>query len=273
MSASINVPEGIRIAINDGAAVALNLSGGKDSQAMASAVLRYLAENECPNPVYGIHADLGRAEWHQTPAVVQAQAEAFGIDLTVVMRDTKNYGRQDLLDRIILRAEQVGETTPFFPTGGVGRYCTSDMKRDPINKWLRSLPHEIVISVEGVRAEESANRAKQGCAERRTKIVTRNRDAWTWRPIHAWTEAEVWAEIGGRQGANVHPAYGFGNERLSCSLCVFASKGDLARGAFHNPGYANDIADLEEQYGWTFTQTTSITELCKSLGIRRRAAA
>ncbi len=262
----LQLPREIREAIEADATLVLSLSGGKDSQAMASAVVRYVRSRGLSNRMVAVHADLGRAEWHQTHEVVAAQAASLGLELTIVQRDVGNRGPEDLLDHITARAEKVGREKVFWPSSAA-RYCTSDLKRDPINKFLRTFDG-IVISVEGLRAEESAARAKKGCWEPRKKISTATRTALTWRPIHDWSEADVWAELGGRHGDLVHPAYALGNERLSCSLCVLASKGDLVRGATHNPEYANAIADLEVEYGYTFTETTSILQLCIELGIR-----
>lgn len=256
MPATITIPEAIQDALDRGAVVALSMSGGKDSQAMAKGVISWLRDHGYTNRVVAVHADLGRAEWHQTHDVVHAQADELGLDLQVVQR-TKG----DLLQRIQERAEQVGAERPFWPSAS-SRYCTSDLKRDPIDKLLRTLG-PLVISVEGVRAEESRNRAAKPCWEPRKRITTQSREAMTWRPIHHWTEQDVWAYLGGRHGPNVHPAYALGNERLSCSLCVLASQDDLERGARHNPEYLQELVALEERYGWTFTSTTSVVELAQ----------
>ncbi len=265
----LTIPAPILDAIERGATIVLSLSGGKDSQAMAHAVCAFLRDTGRTNPVVAVHADLGRAEWAETTAVVRAQAAHLGLDLAIVQRDVAGRdGPEDLLDHIRARAAKVGDTKVFWPSSK-NRYCTSDLKRDPINKWIIALPTNLVISVEGVRAEESSRRAKQPCWEPRKRITTKTREALTWRPIHEWTEAQVWEAIGGREGLHVHPAYALGNDRLSCSLCIFGSKGDLERGALANPEYANDLADLEQQYGYTFTETTSVLDLCNALNIRR----
>lgn len=267
---SITIPTEILDAIDRGAALVFSLSGGKDSQAMFYAVQEWLWDTgrHGQNAIYAVHADLGRAEWHQTTEIVKAHAASRGVPLTIVGRNVKDRGPEDLLDHIRARAAHLDGSAPFWPSAAA-RYCTSDLKRDPINKWLRSLPHDLIISVEGIRAEESSRRAKQPCFEPRKQITTKSREALTWRPVHDWTEEMVWECLGGRSGRHVHPAYALGNDRLSCSLCIFGSKGDLERGAWHNQEYANDLADLEEMYGYTFTESTSILDLCLTLNIRR----
>lgn len=260
MSKALSVPAEVRDALERGAVVALSVSGGKDSQAMATSVLDYLKAEGLGNQVLAVHADLGRAEWWQTPAVVEAQAEAWGIPLAIVRRSD---GR-DLLAHMEARRDKLSGTgRPFWPSS-TNRYCTSDLKRDPIDKLLRTLG-PLVISVEGIRAEESRSRAKKPCWEPRKRIQTQGREALTWRPIHDWTEADVYEAIGGRHGPLVHPAYGLGNDRLSCSLCIFGSRGDLVRGAMANPEYFEDLCRLEEETGFTFTQTVSLVELAREI--------
>ncbi|MFM9629773.1 MULTISPECIES: phosphoadenosine phosphosulfate reductase domain-containing protein [Streptomyces] len=46
------------------------------------------------------------------------------------------------------------------------------------------------------------------------------RHVTTWRPIHAWADAQVWREIA-ESGVPYHPAYDWGNMRLSC-MFVFS---------------------------------------------------
>lgn len=274
----INTPTEILEALDRGAVVALSMSGGKDSQAMASATLKWLETTQRTNRVVAIHADLGRAEWHDTDDVLRAQCERMGLELVVTQR-TKG----DLLQRIQDRAAQVGDSRPFWPSSAA-RYCTSDLKRDPIDKVLRTLG-PLVISVEGVRAEESRARAAKPCWEPRKRITTQGREALTWRPIHEWSEGDVWSELGTTRAElqsrrwvyaegdadtalldwPAHPAYVKGNERLSCSLCILASRGDLENGARENPAYLAELVALEERYGWTFTADTSLTELAASL--------
>ena len=288
----ITVPTEIKGAIREGATIVLSMSGGKDSQAMASAVVRYLEENQLDNRLLAVHADLGRAEWFDTDATLRSQIEDFGLELHVVQRE-----KGDLLQRIQERAEKVGDSKPFWPSSAA-RYCTSDLKRNPIDKLLRTLG-SLVISVEGLRRDESAARAKKPCWERRTQIDDKRimkgldqgetREALTWRPIHEWTTEDVWVELGtsgeelerrrteynlpGSQeekdlaliGWPAHAAYVRGNERLSCSICILASKSDIENGARHNPDYLAELVKLEEEYGYTFKADFSLIDLAKKI--------
>jgi 3'-phosphoadenosine 5'-phosphosulfate sulfotransferase (PAPS reductase)/FAD synthetase len=252
----LSVPTSIRSALDRGAVVALSVSGGKDSQAMAGAVLDYMRSEGLTNNVIAVHADLGRAEWWQTPVLVEKQAAAWGIPLHVVTRADG----ADLLEHMDNRGRKLeGSGTPFWPSSK-NRYCTSDLKRDPIDKLLRTLG-PLVISVEGIRAEESAGRKKKPCWEVRSRIDCASREALTWRPIHAWTEVDVWEALGGRHGPLVHPAYAEGNARLSCSICIFQSSGDMLRGALHNPEFFGALVEMEELYGATYTQKVSLVDM------------
>ena len=259
----LNVPPEITSAMDRGAALAISISGGKDSQAMAKALVAWSkAEGYWGvNEIFAVHADLGRMEWrgeYATEPVVAAQAADLDLELHIV---TRTDGR-DLLGRIKDRRAKMaeeGKDAPFWPAPGPLRYCTSDLKREPINKLLRGWSH--VISAEGIRAEESDFRSKKACWTPRKRITTKSREAHTWHPILDWTEEDVWACLGGRMGPNVHPAYGLGNERLSCALCIMGSDPDLVNGARNNPELFNELLEMERDSGWRFTQRRSLEEV------------
>ncbi|MFX8156617.1 hypothetical protein ABTL03_19190, partial [Acinetobacter baumannii] len=62
-------------AVTRGAWFAFNLSGGKESSAAAQAATALLDQLGHPRDRrIAIHADLGRAEWRSTPAIVAAVA-------------------------------------------------------------------------------------------------------------------------------------------------------------------------------------------------------
>lgn len=174
------------------------------------------------------------------------------------------------------KLEADGKDAPFW-SSAQERYCTSDMKRGPINIQLRK--SKFIISAEGIRAQESPSRAKQPVFEKRTSIWTRDRRAYNWHPIHDWTLKEVFEEcgtsfhdLGRRRGLYkagfhedalndwpMHPAYVFGNERVSCALCVLASRNDLRVGATHNPELYQILTGMEKESGWSFRHKDALT--------------
>lgn len=226
-----------------------------------------------------------------------------GIRLEVVQR-----AKGDMVQRWQERMEQLEGTGKPFWSSSANRYCTSDLKRDPINKHLRDYP--FIVSAEGLRAQESSARAKKSGCEVRSRITTKSlkraevdealtnwggeddgRLALTWRPILEWTEADVWEAIGSSQedverrrtlyrlGAEEEAlegfpgfyAYVYGNERMSCALCVLASKGDLLNGARHNPELFATLLDMEETSGATFRQDLSLADLAAELAAEAAA--
>lgn len=313
MTKRLQVPAAIDSAMKKGATMALSISGGKDSQAMLVAVLEeYTRRPEWTGDLVAVHADLGKAEWGHgqedapwnTMATVKAQAEEYGLSLTIV---TRKEG-EDLVDRIQARMEKLqGTGKPFWPSSAA-RYCTSDLKRDPIDAWLRSLDTNLVVNVMGLRAEESSARArKAGCAIR-SRITTKDlkkaeateaveeyrldggRVALDWNPILEWKEEDVWEALGSsmedlarrrslwalgaRQeamdGWNAHVAYLIGNERLSCSLCVLATDEDLANGAEYNPALFELYTEWERETGMDFQKDRPLSGLFSRL--ERKAA-
>ena len=91
----IAMPGEIRSAVNAGARVVFNLSGGKDSSAALFSVMATRDELGHPAPLRpAIHPDLGRAEWDATPAMVERIARQAGLALHIVRRKAG-----DLFDR------------------------------------------------------------------------------------------------------------------------------------------------------------------------------
>lgn len=308
-------PEPIRAALEEGAALAISMSGGKDSLAMATALVEQVDREGWPGEVYAIHSDLGRMEWGgyesehhwlSTLGHVRSQAQRLGLPLVVVRREDR-----DLLGHIQARRERLaeqGRDQPFWPSPA-SRYCTSDLKRAVIDKYLRR--HDFVVCAMGIRREESARRAKSMPCDIRQRITSTakcyqgietveglirarqegRRVALDWNPIVEWSERDVWQAIGhslpdlqarrqlwrlgleasALDGWLAHPAYVLGNERLSCALCILGSPGDLENGARHNPRLFAELVEMERESGWTFQHGFSLVGLAESL--RERGAA
>ncbi|MFT4196992.1 MAG: hypothetical protein QM601_03625, partial [Pseudoxanthomonas sp.] len=68
------------------AAVAVGVSGGKDSQAAAIATFEYLDRIGHAGPRILIHADLGMVEWEDSLPVCKRLASALGTELVIVRR-------------------------------------------------------------------------------------------------------------------------------------------------------------------------------------------
>ena len=208
-----------------------------------------------------VHADLGRADWHNTPEYVENLAKRKGTELHVV-----RYNHGDLIDRIWARWESRNRAGCPWPSAKA-RYCTSEMKVAPISRWLRNtfLSGQVICAM-GLRAQESKARSiKDAFSPRKdSTATTKGRFVWNWLPIHEWNEAQVWESI--RQHGDVfHCAYSAGNQRLSCALCVLGSLNDLLNGAIHNPDTYRELCRIEAVTGYSFRQNLWLSDLKPTL--------
>lgn len=190
------------------------------------ATLEYLDRIGHAGPRLLIHADLGAVEWKESLPVCERLAAELCTELVVVRR--KQGG---LLERWesrwrsnVARYEDLSTVTlvPCWSTPSM-RFCTSEFKTTKIHAELargfKGLP---IISVVGVRREESRQRARAAVADRNPR-----NGIWTWRPILDWREEEVFDSIDAR-GIEPHPAYRqFGMTRVSCRFCIMSSLADL----------------------------------------------
>ena len=111
-------------------------------------------------------------------------------------------------------------------------FCRSETKVAPITQAaVKLFPKALILNVIGLRAEESAKRAKNPISKPNDKLSradgTHGRD---WFPILHTTIETVWLT---HHNANFprHPQYNRGNERISCAYCFLASKNDWEKGA------------------------------------------
>lgn len=225
-SSPISIDPIITDLLGHGAAVAIGVSGGKDSQAAALATFRHLDRIGHTGPRVLIHADLGSVEWKDSLPACERLAAFLGSDLTVVRR--KQGGLMEQWETRwrsnILRYENLSTVTlvPCWSTPRM-RFCTSAQKTAQIHSELKRRFKGIpIVSVIGIRRDESSHRA-------RAEIVDRDKATgiWTWRPILDWSAAAVFEEID-TSGLEPHPAYRqFGMTRVSCRFCIMSSLADL----------------------------------------------
>ena len=240
--AHIPVPPQCREMIRTGALVAVNSSGGKDSQCMTILLSRIVPREH----MVAVHAPLAEVEWPGTiPHIENTLPDGVPLILAPVTSG------KSLLDSI----EERGR----FPSASI-RWCTSSQKRGPIERelrhYLRSHPQfgGRLVNAMGMRAEESAARAKKTPWKRSDRNSKAGRSWYDWLPIFDLTEAQVFDVIRAA-GQSPHPAYGMGMSRLSCVFCIMASRADLRTAARLQPALHRRYVRLEERIGHTLSPT------------------
>jgi 3'-phosphoadenosine 5'-phosphosulfate sulfotransferase (PAPS reductase)/FAD synthetase len=237
--------------------IVINTSAGKDSQAMMDYIVEIAKAQGVLNRVMAVHADLGRVEWKGTRELAEEQCAHYGLNLTVVRRE-----KGDLLTQI--------EERGMFPDSQ-NRYCTSDQKRDQISKVFTQIVKQLnlgrqvrILNCMGLRAEESAMRAKKPGMVIDTRNTNAKREVTTWLPIHHWLVGEVWNRIK-LSGVRHHPAYDLGMPRLSCVFCIFAPKAALMIAGKANPELLTEYVRVEKKIGHTFRNGFRLEEIQEAI--------
>lgn len=109
----------------------------------------------------------------------------------------------------------------FFP-GRMRQFCTEQLKVLPITEQavLPMLKRGPLVQWIGVRAEESAERAKQPPSNRHET------GSVLWRPILGWSIARVWKQHA-RHGLLPNPLYAMGASRVGCWACINCRKDEV----------------------------------------------
>lgn len=208
------------------APVCLGVSGGKDSHATAWELAKHLRHYQGPKLL--IHADLGAVEWTDSLPACQRLADSIGWELIVTKRAAGGMmerweSRWQSSIRRYLELSTVALVLPWSTPSM--RFCTSELKVDPITSTIRKrFGKTPVLSVTGVRAQESANRARQPIHAPAAKLP---KGSLTWRPLLHFDLMQVWESIA-ESGVPAHEAYAmFGSSRVSCRFCMLAAEPDL----------------------------------------------
>lgn len=257
----------------------VQFSAGKDSLAC----LLYLLDIGYPKERLELwHSDVDGREgsdlmdYPVTRSYCRKIAEAFGIPIYF------NW-RQGGFEREMLRDNQLTAPTLFETPDGIGqagglrgepstrrkfpqqspslstRWCSSSLKIDTAATAIANQSRfnkKRTLIVTGERAEESASRAKYAIAEHH-KTSNGKREVWQWRPVHGWTEKEVWAIIE-RYRVNPHPSYHIGFSRCSCLTCIFASPDQWASVYKMAPQRVIKIHNYEKEFGVTLRRDGDI---------------
>lgn len=244
----LNNTNKIKELTDQGAIFYVSHSGGKDSQAMYAEIFSVVPRDQ----VVVVHADLGEVEWTGVQDHIKANIRH---DLNVV-RAAKTF-----FDMVRRRAE-TRPGVPSWPSSAT-RQCTSDLKRDPIHKFIRqdmkARGVTIAVNCTGLRAAESSARAKKETWKLNARLSKAGRQVFEWLPIHHYSDAEVFAAIAAAGQKPFH-AYASGNKRLSCVFCIMGCENDLRNGARARPDLYKKMLDLEIETGWTMFNGKSLRE-------------
>lgn len=259
--------------ISQNAPVAIGVSGGKDSCAVAFATLEYLDSCGHTGQRVLIHSDLGRVEWKDSLPTCERLADALGLELMVVRRQAG-----DMMDRWLTRwrnnlaryaaLECVKLILPWSTPSM--RFCTSELKIDIICRALiKRFPGQCIISVNGIRRDESANRAKAPIARRQAKLhsTKHQTSGLDWHPILDCTIEDVFEYLAGK-GFPLHQAYTlYHSSRVSCSFCILANASDLHASAScpDNHNIYRELVMLEAASTFSFHSTHWLADIAPQL--------
>lgn len=238
----------------------INMSGGKDSVYMAG-----LLRQKFPNVrMLAVYADTGFE--HVKPVSAEQWAreccEALNIPLYTVRNPNKTFLT------MVQKRHKTRPEVPSWPSSST-RQCTSDLKRGPIETWIRRavksglITEKYIISCMGLRAAESAQRAKAKRLSRNKTLSKAGRIVYDWLPIHTATLQDVllWHRD---SRTPLHPVYvpayhwdgtqGGYLRRFSCRVCIFSTKADIHAIYEHDREAFDQVAALEARTGYAMKQ-------------------
>jgi DNA sulfur modification protein DndC len=238
-------------------ALVVNQSGGKDSTRMLGFVRKKFPET----PTYAVMADTGFEHVFPISAAdfARARCAEFGLELNLVRNPKRTY---------LEMVEQRG----MFPSPQY-RQCTSDLKRGPIDKFVRSLPHKVIVNCIGIRSEESSSRSRLSPLTRNEMLSTRLRTVYNWLPIFDRPLSDVLAWHW-TNAIRIHPVYvpeyhkdgtaGGYLRRFSCRVCIFSTGTDLVAIHQHDRDAFDAVTSLERKLKFTMRPGTSLVEIVEA---------
>lgn len=255
------------------AVVAIGVSGGKDSSAVAVRTVKLLNELGHRGPIVLIHSDLGRIEWRDSFSICRRLAETLGLELIVVRRrsgDMLDRWRQRWNDNVD-RYASLSFVQLILPWSTPSmRFCTSELKQQVICRELvKRFPGRAILSVSGIRREESTRRAQSPVFRPQELLCRTSSDniGYDWHPILDWTLAQVLGFLHS-EGIPLHEAYTrYNSSRVSCCFCILASKHDLIASstcAEHRPMYCALVA-LEAVSTFAFQERQWLADVAPHL--------
>lgn len=213
-----------------GARVILSMSGGKDSTAAALLLERHEIE------FTSVFMDTGWEHPATYEYIDQVLSPRFG-DIVKVSAEFPDPGDEGQFVALIRKKG-------IFPSR-LTRFCTTELKMKPFQKFLDAQNDECVTVV-GIRRQESKARS----AYERWKFNDLY-DGYMFSPLVEHTFEHV-IQMHQESGISPNPLYLQGAERVGCFPCIFARKSEVKMGAQIYPQRFQEIANLEEETGMTF---------------------
>jgi len=225
--------------------VIVNFSGGKDSTVAILEALKMYPKDE----VILCFQDTG-AEYDDIQDHVRAVANMLELPL-IILKPKRDWWEH---------VRQLG----YFPMPS-NRSCTRELKVHVVRSFIRQnremLGDEVVV-VSGIRADESAYRAKMPVwAEHETSLKGDGQKVYRWFPCFDMKEREVFERIRA-EGLPIHPCYEFAS-RLSCWCCIFAKKHEVRAYAEMKPDLYEKVCLLEDEIKHKWKPDFAINDLMK----------
>lgn len=247
----MRLPAGYKAAkkmADQGALFVVNHSGGKDSQAMYAFLRDVLLVPQ--DQMVVVHAELPEMDWPGTCRFIRNNTSH---ELNVVR------ARKTFREMVIHRGK--------FPDQSC-RQCTSDLKRGPIEVFIRALSKErgqlLVVNCMGLRADESTARSKKKPWKKNKSLSRAGRTVMDWLPIFRFNTPKVFETIH-NAGQKAFWIYYKGMTRKSCVICVMQSKNDTCIAAQLMPGNAKHWLNMEKETGFWTKQGKVIREVLPEL--------
>ena len=203
----------------EGAALAISVSGGKDSDAMLRYLYQLWLEQGWPGDTFALFCELGRIEWPGVETHIRRLCEEIQLPLiklhaklSMVDEWQKRYERilskqedkpfwSSSAARYCTDREKTQVSNQFFrgslqPTekpfwsSSAARFCTKHEKIQPSDKLLRN--YNFVVCAVGLRAQESGARALKPRYQVRNDIASKPYK--TPKECKSAAEKEQWAE-------------------------------------------------------------------------------
>ena len=250
-----------------------SVSGGKDS----TTTLLLAIEQHPADEVCGAFADTGN-EHEATYDYVRYIEQATGVAIKWLRQDFTDWWWQrrtyvaekwpgkGVDAATVARALAVYDKGPFgnpyldlcviknrFPSRRA-QFCTQFLKTEPLTEYALELidEHGAVESWQGVRADESPNRAKLPAREDVGGGYS------IYRPILTWNVEQVFTQHR-KHGIKPNPLYSEGMTRVGCMPCINANKAEIREIAKRFPQHIDRIEEWEsivrlvsKRYGATF---------------------